>query len=220
MTDISYTLSRANQGDKKSQCFIGRMYAEGRYIPQDYLEAFFWLSLASAAGENKAYTLRDRMAGKLSSEQVLMVKNRVDNWKPQPKTFGINLSRLSGNTVKVSDGGACPEPGQASVLIAFSDGTKLQGTFWRIIKDGKAYLSSFDHQQQYGLPAPIDAKAELSRELDGKSVIVAQMDKETGDLVFDFTDGLKLQVFSFTGYEIWTIYFADGTVDYSNHARF
>jgi hypothetical protein len=107
----------------------------------------------------------------------------------------------------------------ASVQLLFADGSKLRATYWRVIKDGKAGISSFDHQQQYGLPAPIDAIKELQEELQNKTVTDAHLDKETGDLLFHFAGSVKFHVFNFTGYEIWDITFPDGTVEYSNYSK-
>ena len=72
-----------------------------------------------------------------------------------------SLLKLSGSTVAVSPGNGYPEPGQASVLLLFGEGTKLQAEFWRLIEHGRASFSSFDHQQKYGLPVVIDAIQEL-----------------------------------------------------------
>jgi hypothetical protein len=47
----------------------------------------------------------------------------------------------------------------------------------------------------------------------------AQFDKETGDLILQFTENVKLQVFAFRGHEVWEIHFADGTGEYSNFAK-
>ena len=41
--------------------------------------------------------------------------------------------------------------------------------------------------------------------------------KETGDLLFQFADNIKLEVFNFTGYEAWEINSPDGTCEYSNY---
>jgi hypothetical protein len=87
-----------------------------------------------------------------------------------------------------------------------------------VIKDGKTNLSSFDHGQKYGLPAPIDAKSQLADLLNGKTCQDARCDGETADLILQFDGNTKFQVFNFTGYEIWQIHFPDGTGEYSNYA--
>jgi hypothetical protein len=102
-------------------------------------------------------------------------------------------------------------------VTELSDGTRLQASYWRLITSGRAELSSFDHEQQYGLPAPIDAKAELRKELDGRICIDARLDAETGNLLFDFDGGVRIQVFNFSGYEVWYIVFPDRSGMYSNY---
>ena len=99
------------------------------------------------------------------------------------------------------------------------DGSRLQAGYWRLVKNGNECISSFDHEQQYGLPAPIDAIETLQRELCGRSVVEAKLDGETGDLHFRFTGDIKLQVFGFSGYEVWEIHFPDGSGEYSNYAK-
>jgi len=84
---------------------------------------------------------------------------------------------------------------------------------------GKAHTSSFDHQQQYGLPTPIDALARIAEALNGKTLEDAKWDPRTGDLMLSFRPDLELQVFNFTGYEDWEIHFSNGTGEYSPHAR-
>lgn len=73
-------------------------------------------------------------------------------------------------------------------------------------------------QKKYSLPAPIDAKEKISALLEGKICLNVQFDGETADLTLVSGETTKLQVFNFTGYEIWEIRFPDGTEEYSNHA--
>ena len=119
----------------------------------------------------------------------------------------------------VSPGNGFPEPGQASVLLLFPDGTRLQAEYWRLIEDGRAIVSSFDHRQNYGLPALINAVQELQEKLSSSVVVTALHDQETGDLLFQFTGDTRLQILNVTGYEIWEIRFPDGTGEYSNYAK-
>jgi hypothetical protein len=134
------------------------------------------------------------------------------------KNFDNSLSNLEGASVQVSEGNSYPEPGMASVQLLFSNGSWLRAEYWRITKDGKAGRSSFDHHQKYGLPEPIDAVTVLQEQLQDKVVTEAHLDKESGDLIFQFSNHIKLQIFNFTSYEIWQFGFADGAVEYSNYA--
>ena len=130
-----------------------------------------------------------------------------------------SLSKLAGSSVRVSPGNGFPEDGHASADLLFEDGTRLQIEYWRLIEGGRASYSSFDHQQIYGLPVRIDAVRELHDRLAGKHVVEALHDQETGDLQFTFTEQTRLQVLNVTGYEIWTLQFPDGRVEYSNYAK-
>jgi hypothetical protein len=128
------------------------------------------------------------------------------------------LSDLRGASAVVSPGNGYPEPGMASVQLLFANGTRLTAEYWRLIMDGKAGISSFDHQQKYGLPAPIDAVT-LREALQDKLVTNAFLDHKTGDLLFELAGNITLQVFNFTSYEIWQISFPDGTEEYSNYVK-
>jgi hypothetical protein len=134
------------------------------------------------------------------------------------KAFEKRLAQLRGAAVGVVADNIPDERGTASVVLEFADGTLLNAAYWRLIQDGIAQLSSFDHQQKYGLPTPIDAKTRIITFLDGKLCREVIFDGETGDLILIFNESTKLQVLNFTGYEIWTIRFPDGTAEYSNYA--
>jgi hypothetical protein len=102
--------------------------------------------------------------------------------------------------------------------IQFTDGTKLRAQFWRLTKEGGPLVSIFDPRQRYGLPAPIDAVRIIREELVGKQVLNAVMDRVTGDLRFQFENDVLLEVFNFTGFEIWAVTFPDGSEELSNYA--
>ena len=129
------------------------------------------------------------------------------------------LGKLEGRSVSVSPSGWYPEAGKASVYLDFADGSRLRADYWRVTKEGKASVSSFDHEQQYGLQTPINAIAELQALVQGRTVVGARWDSESGDLLFEFPDDIKVRVFNFTGYEVWDIRFPDGTGEYSNYAK-
>jgi hypothetical protein len=135
------------------------------------------------------------------------------------KNFDNSLTSLAGMTVCISPGNDYPEPGQASIFVRFERGELLSAAYWRVVENGQAGVSSFDHQQKYGLPAPIDAISALQQKLNERHVVEAQIVNETGDLLFRFTGNISLQVFNFTGYEIWEMRFPYGAVEYSNRNK-
>src|SRR5580698_10914348 len=52
---------------------------------------------------------------------------------------------------------------------------------WRIIKQGHVFLTSQDHGQQFGLPAPVDATARCSELFPERRVVAAQLREFTAD---------------------------------------
>jgi hypothetical protein len=101
--------------------------------------------------------------------------------------------------------------------VHFADGTKLSAQFWRLIESGRSVVSIFDHRQRYGLPSPVDAIGQLAATLAGRRLSAVELDRTTGDLQFTFEGDVLLQVFNFTGYEIWQVRFPDGALELSNY---
>jgi hypothetical protein len=135
------------------------------------------------------------------------------------KNFDKSLLEFKNETVRVAASNYYADSGRVSVELLFGNGTRLRADYWRVTKDGSANISSFDHEQKYGLPAPINAVEELKSHLGDKVLIDVRLDKETGDLLFRFSDGIIFHVFNFTGYEVWEIHFPDGSGEYSNFAK-
>jgi hypothetical protein len=131
--------------------------------------------------------------------------------------FEARLAVITKGPATIDDGWQEDDSDEASLRITCANGTALLATFWRLIKGGKASWSSFDHRQKYGNPAPLDARALLRKELGGRPCTAVRFDRVTGDLVLDFGDGAALQIFNFTGHEVWAIRFPDGREEYSNH---
>jgi len=135
------------------------------------------------------------------------------------RPFVRKLEELKNVSIEVVADDTPDEEGTAAISIKFSDGTMLQAFYWRLVQDGRAELASFDHRKKYGFPEPIDAKRQVSTQLTGKICRNVQFDYATGDLTLVLGETSKLQVFNFTGYEIWTLRFPDGTGEYSNYAQ-
>src|SRR5262245_5579320 len=131
------------------------------------------------------------------------------------------LAQLRGEKCETVDAikhEGSPDIYSVETSIEFTNGTHLNAQFWRLIKEGRALVSIFDHRQRYGLPAPIDALGIIREELVGKQLLDAVMDRTTGDLRFRFDNDLLLEVFNFTGFEIWAVTFPDGSLALSNYS--
>jgi len=81
---------------------------------------------------------------------------------------------------------------------------------WRLIDQGRIVVSSEDHDLQFGLPAPVDAAAEVLSRAAGRTVGTASVIADSGDLIIQFSGGLCLQLLQLSsGYESWRLA-ADG----------
>ena len=74
----------AEQGVPEAQSNLGLLYEEGKGVPQDYAEAYFWLDLAVAqeTQEEQETDLasRDDAAKKLTPEELMKVQERARKW--------------------------------------------------------------------------------------------------------------------------------------------
>ena len=77
---------------------------------------------------------------------------------------------------------------------------------WRIVRDNRVILTSEDHGQQFGLPAPIDVGSKVMEEFASAPVRAVVLRKATGDMLIEFEQGLRLEIISNSaGYEAWEV---------------
>src|SRR2546428_981670 len=89
----------------------------------------------------------------------------------------------------------------------FGEATLAVDCLWRIIAGGKVVLTSRDHGQQFGLPAPVDAYAAAVSMLQGRSVVHGTLDESSADLILEFEGGQRLEVLTdSSGYEPWNFH--------------
>ena len=82
---------------------------------------------------------------------------------------------------------------------------------WRIIASGGIAITSSDHDQQFGLPAPIDAGDRAASVLKNRPITLAEIDEVSGDLHIHFGEGIRFEAWnSSSGYEGWSLTGPDG----------
>ncbi|MFO0828723.1 MAG: hypothetical protein U0572_11330 [Phycisphaerales bacterium] len=90
-------------------------------------------------------------------------------------------------------------------VFEFGGGLSLTVTcLWRLLLAGRICLTSEDHGQQFGLPAPIDAAAKFNGLVSGALVTKVSLQSGTLDLEIRFGTGHVLQILpDSSGYESW-----------------
>ena len=82
---------------------------------------------------------------------------------------------------------------------------------WRIVDHRHIVLTSADHRQQFGLPASIDASVQATSLLSSRSVKAVQLRDATADILIDFHDDRRLEIFpTSSGYESWQVFAPGG----------
>lgn len=69
-------LPLAEQGSAQTQYNLGVMYGSGEGVPQDFAQAYAWLSLAAAQGVEVAAKTRDRLLKSMTLGQIMEGQKR------------------------------------------------------------------------------------------------------------------------------------------------
>ncbi len=71
----------ADQGFGWAQNMLGRMYSTGRGVEQDDTQAYMWFSLAAAERTPTARDARERLAERMSDEQIDAARRQASEWE-------------------------------------------------------------------------------------------------------------------------------------------
>src|SRR5262249_50703753 len=92
------------------------------------------------------------------------------------------------------------------VLVFDKDASIVIACLWRLVEAGRIRFTSQDDGHQVGLPAPVDAAAEVKRRLERASIEGFELRKGILDLELQFNTGHVLQIIpDSSGYEAWTL---------------
>ncbi len=72
----------ANNGEAKAMLALGRLYVQGLGVPQNYVQAHLWFSLAASRFEAEAMQERDALAARMVPEQVAEAQKLAEVWQP------------------------------------------------------------------------------------------------------------------------------------------
>jgi len=74
----------ADKGNGLAQFSLGFIYERGLGLPQDYVRAHMWFSLAAAQGTKGAAEWRERLTARMSPAQITEAQKLASEWKPKP----------------------------------------------------------------------------------------------------------------------------------------
>lgn len=82
---VRWYLRSANQGNDLAQRKLGLLYERGDGVPQDFVQAYMWYKLGAASGVEAGVVLRDALAIRMTSDQLLEAQKLAREWKPKSK---------------------------------------------------------------------------------------------------------------------------------------
>ena len=90
---VKWLLKAAEQGYDPAYYSLGVMYENGLGVPQDRVWAYMWFDLAAvstSASEPRrrknAATIRNRLATKMTSDQIVRAQKLASEWKPRKRS--------------------------------------------------------------------------------------------------------------------------------------
>ena len=75
----------AERGKAVAQWSLGIMYERGRSVPQDYVQAYRWYTLAAAKGLKEAVKGRDLLEKNMTPAQIGRGQRLARDWKAKGK---------------------------------------------------------------------------------------------------------------------------------------
>lgn len=73
----------AEQGEADARYMLGRMYATGQGVVQDYVRAHKWLNLAASQGQSQARQARSELEQRMTSAQIAQAQVLAREFQPQ-----------------------------------------------------------------------------------------------------------------------------------------
>jgi TPR repeat protein len=87
---FKWYLLAAGNGNPLACGKLGLLYENGWGVPQDYVQAHMWFNLAGGFGLEQAFRSRDKLAIKMSSNQIAEAQQLAREWKPKGKATPLS----------------------------------------------------------------------------------------------------------------------------------
>ena len=78
---ITWLTKAANQGDAEGQASLGMLYALGKGVKADLINAHKWITLAADQGNEQAIKALKKLSDKLSEKEKISSLELVKKWK-------------------------------------------------------------------------------------------------------------------------------------------
>ncbi len=80
---IDWYRAAADQGYAPAQANLAFMYETGQGVLQNYIQAYKWATIAEKLGADSAGATREKLAAKMTAEQIAEATREADAWRPR-----------------------------------------------------------------------------------------------------------------------------------------
>ena len=134
--------SAAAAGDGRAMLALGRAYAKGRGVLQDFVEAHMWLNLASGLGSAEAEAERDALAKEMTAEERAEARKVARAWRNRGAQAGVRQTAREAPAAEAparpaSDGASplSPSPRDANKPAPIDVAADLHNSAFSISRD-------------------------------------------------------------------------------------
>jgi TPR repeat protein len=82
---IGWTVNHRRRACENNATALGLMYAQGRGVLQDFIQAHMWYDLSAAHGEMRSAEARDALGKQMTPAQVAEAQRLAREWKWKPR---------------------------------------------------------------------------------------------------------------------------------------
>lgn len=172
----------ADQGNAFAQYNLGLMYARGEGVPQDYVQAYMWLTLSAARGRQDAVKLQAQAADMMTPTQIAEARALAREWKPRSSQVSSRQDNIAPLTRKQNPSSRTEVPLKAAGGV-FVVPVEINGTVTLdfAIDSGASDVS---------VPADVFSTLERAGAIKDSDI--------TGQEIYVLADGSKSQSTTFT----------------------
>lgn len=163
---LSVWREAAEVGDPWAMLQLGRLYLEGRSVPQDYVLAHMWFNLAASRDEEGAAEERDSLNKHMTQTERADAQKRAREWRPRASAEAIQSAPAAGRS-----NGRGPtitnrrRLGYNMMMTYHSDGSLLKANCEAVVW---AVGRSTESGQRYSACCPEQVLNELRRDIGNR----------------------------------------------------
>jgi len=113
----------AAQNDSDAQYMLGYMYAVGKGVLQDHIEAHKWFNIAASHGNSEAVKARKEVERKMTREQISLAQAKARNWTPGTHKAPALSTNNAKSQTEIKDKNSIRQVQKELAILGYKPGT-------------------------------------------------------------------------------------------------